>query len=47
MPYGVIGFYGIALSLQETEESVNLTLPLIRNEGTFESSEVYCYIKLI
>ena len=46
MPYGVIGFYGIALSVQETEESVNLTLPLIRNEGTFESSEVCRCVKL-
>lgn len=35
------------MSVQETEESVNLTLPLIRNEGTFESSEVCsCLIKI-
>ena len=36
----MIGFYGTSLSTSNTAEGVNLTLPLVREQGTFGVSEV-------
>uniref|UniRef100_A0A1X7VF86 Staphylococcus aureus surface protein A n=3 Tax=Amphimedon queenslandica TaxID=400682 RepID=A0A1X7VF86_AMPQE len=41
IPFGVIGFYGTSLSTSNTPEGVNLTLPLVREQGTFGTSEVF------
>ena len=40
MPYGVVGFHAEALGVQDAEESLNLSLPLFRSNGTFGSPEV-------
>ena len=42
----MVGFYGEALGVRVTDETLNLSFPIIRNEGTFGTPEVILTVHL-